>query len=148
METLELKPETRTHNVQQVVPFFWVSDIEASLRFYVDGLGFIKTKEWIDGGKLRWCWLELDGVAHMLQEYLPGKAPVDKRGEGVSICFQCRDALAIYRQAVERGLKPQRPFVGNGMWVVILSDPDGYTLDFESPTNAAEESVYEEATRF
>jgi len=83
-----------------------------------------------------------------LQEYLPGKAPADKRGEGVSICFQCRDALAIYRQAVERGLKPQRPFVGNGMWVVILSDPDGYTLDFESPTNAAEESVYEEATRF
>jgi lactoylglutathione lyase len=142
METLDLKSETGVRNVLQAVPFFWVSNIEASLHFYADGLGFTKTKEWIDGGKLRWCWLELDGVAHMLHEYSPGKAPAAKRGEGVSICFQCKDALAIYRQTIERGLQPQRPFVGNGMWVVILTDPDGYKLDFESPTDAAEESVY------
>jgi hypothetical protein len=25
------------------------------------------------------------------------------------------------------------------MWVTILSDPDGYKLDFESPTDAPEE---------
>ena len=27
-------------NVRQAVPFFGVTDIDASLRFYVDGLGF------------------------------------------------------------------------------------------------------------
>ena len=62
-------------------------------------------------------------------------------GEGISICFQCRDALAIYRDLVARGLAAQRPFVGNGMWVTIVVDPDGYKLDFESPTDAPEESV-------
>ncbi len=28
-------------NVQQAVPFFRVASIEDSLRFYVDGLGFV-----------------------------------------------------------------------------------------------------------
>ena len=143
MPTLETEAEKTTQNIKQAVPFFWVSNIEASLRFY-DGLGYTKTKEWIDNGKLRWCWLELDGAAHMLQEYPEGKAPSAKRGEGVSICFQCNDALAIYHQAIARGLHPERPFVGNGMWVVILTDPDGYKLDFESPTDAPEESIYQD----
>jgi lactoylglutathione lyase len=139
MTTLEIEAEKSTLNIKQAVPFFWVSNMEASLRFYVDGLGYTRTN-----GKLRWCWLERDSAAHMLQEYEPGKAPSTKRGEGVSICFQCNDALAIYHQAIARGLHPQRPFVGNAMWVVILTDPDGYKLDFESPTDALEESLYTE----
>ena len=32
-----------TPNVKQAVPFFMVTNIEASLRFYVDGLGFTVT---------------------------------------------------------------------------------------------------------
>jgi lactoylglutathione lyase len=53
-------------NVQQVVPFFMVSNMEASLRFYVEGLGFEMIKHWIDEGKFRWCWLQLGGAALML----------------------------------------------------------------------------------
>jgi lactoylglutathione lyase len=143
--TLEANPVDIRSNVQQAVPFFWVSNLEASLRFYIDGLGYRKTKEWIDQGKLRWCWLELGGAAHMLQEYLPDKTPTTTRGEGVSICYQCKDALAIYRDAIAHGLHPQRPFVGNAMWVTILTDPDGYKLDFESPTDTPEESLYSDA---
>jgi len=45
-------------NVKQAVPFFAVSDIEQSLRFYIDGLGFEMINKWIDNGKLRWCWLQ------------------------------------------------------------------------------------------
>jgi lactoylglutathione lyase len=129
-------------NVQQAVPFFMVSNLEASLRFYVDGLGFQKTKEWIDDGTLRWCWLQLGAAALMLQEYRPDKIPTSKLGEGVTICFQCHDAIAIYNDATARNLHPQRPFVGNAMWVTILTDPDGYKLDFESPTDTPEETIY------
>jgi lactoylglutathione lyase len=129
-------------NVQQAVPFLWVKNLEASLRLYVEGLGFTMTKKWIDDGKLQWCWLELGGAALMLQEYRPNKIPPGKLGEGVSICFQCKDALAIYHEALSRGLEPKTPFVGNAMWVTILSDPDGYTLDFESPTDNPEETIY------
>jgi hypothetical protein len=29
------------------------------------------------------------------------------------------------------------------MWVTSLKDPDGYRLDFESPTDVPEETVYD-----
>jgi len=38
----------------------------------------------------------------------------------------------------------KRPFVGNRLWVVPLIDPDGYRIEFESPTDALEESEFEE----
>ncbi|MFL5381751.1 MAG: VOC family protein [Longimicrobiaceae bacterium] len=50
-------------NVQQVVPLLAVADMAASLRFYVDGLGFEMTNRWIDEGELRWCWFQLGGAA-------------------------------------------------------------------------------------
>jgi lactoylglutathione lyase len=136
-----IQNETKTAaNVKQAVPFFLVSNIEASLRFYIDGLGFRMTNQWIDQGKLRWCWLELGGASLMLQE--PGKEKVlaGKLGEGVCVCFQCADAVKIYREVTSRGIQAKRPFVGNAMWVTAVSDPDGYKLDFESPTDAPEES--------
>ena len=132
-------------NIEQAVPFLMVADIQTSLRFYTDGLGAQMTKSWTPESKLRWCWLKLGCAALMLQEYSPGKAPNEKRGVGVSLCFQCQDALALYKQFLAAGLAPKRPFVGNAMWVTTLKDPDGYTLDFESPTDAPEESVYENA---
>ena len=132
-------------NVRQAVPFFWVRDIEASVHFYVEGLGFTKTKEWVDGGKLRWCRLERDSVAVMLQEFTEGhhrNVPATKTGLGVSICFFCEDAIALWCEFTSRGLDPQRPFVGNGAWVTQVSDPDGYDLLFESETDAPEETVF------
>jgi lactoylglutathione lyase len=132
-------------NVQQAVPFFMVTNLEASLRFYVEGLGFTMTRQWIDQGKLRWCWLQLGNAALMLQEYLQN--PIAKRGEGVSVCFQCKDAIAIYHDALAHNLQPRGPFVGNALWVTSFTDPDGYKLDFESPTDAPEESEYQSASQ-
>lgn len=135
-------------NVRQAVPFFGVSSMEASLRFYIGGLGFEMTEHWIDEGKLRWCFLRIGEAALMLQEYREDGhgswKPEGRLGEGVSICFFCEDALAIYREVTARGIRAKRPFVGNGMWVTSLSDPDGYRLDFESYTDAPEESEYSE----
>ena len=115
-------------NVKQAVPFFAVSNMEASLRYYVDGLGFEMTYRWIDEGKLRWCWLQLGGAALMLQEFRKeghdSWTPAGKLGEGVSICLMCEDALAIYREITSRGIEAKRPFVGNHMWVTETSDPD------------------------
>jgi len=135
-------------NVKQAVPFFAVSNIEQSLRYYTDGLGFEMKNKWIDEGKLRWCWLQLGGDALMLQEFRKeghdSWTPNGKVGEGVTICFQCEDALAIYSEVTSRGIEASRPFVGNGMWVTSLRDPDGYRIEFESLTDVPEETVYEE----
>lgn len=141
MPTATATPTAR-HSVTKAVPFFNVTDIEASLRFYVDGLGFVLTKHWSPEGRIRWCWLELDKVAIMLQEYRRTGVPEGPVGQGVSICFFCQDTLAIYRDLISRGVAASRPMVGNGLWVTSVTDPDGYRLDFESPTEEPEESVY------
>jgi catechol 2,3-dioxygenase-like lactoylglutathione lyase family enzyme len=144
-----VKDETKAEpNVKQAVPFFRVSNIEASVRYYVDGLGFEMTKQWTPEGKLRWCWLERGGAALMLQEFrVQGHdswVPAGKVGEGVSICFICVDALVIYRQVTSRGLQVSRPFVSNGMWNFCLSDPDGYQIEFESYTDVPEGTAFSE----
>ena len=117
-----------------------------SVRFYEDGLGFVMTQQWVEGGVLRWCRLELGGAALMLQEF-PKEGhdswrPEGKVGEGVTLYFICADALAIYRAAKARGLAISQPEVGNVMWVTRLMDPDGYGIAFESLTDAPEDAVY------
>ena len=138
---------TTVSNVKQAVPFFMVTDIDASLRFYVDGLGAAKTNQWIPEGRIEWCWLQLGNAALMLQEYRqreqhPGR-PEGALGQGVSICFMCADAIALYHELISRGVSAKRPFVGNGLWVTSVTDPDGYHLDFESPTDVPEETEYD-----
>lgn len=130
-------------NIKQAVPFFGVSNIEESVRYYVEGLGFKMTKNWIPEGKLRWSWLQLGDAALMLQEFrkdVDANVPQEKLGVGVSICFICEDALTLYREFTSRGIQASRPFVGNGMWVTSVSDPDGYKLEFESPTDVPEDT--------
>ncbi|HLV85699.1 MAG TPA: VOC family protein [Candidatus Sulfotelmatobacter sp.] len=134
-------------NVKQAVPFFGVTNMESSLRFYLDGLGFKMKNSWIpdDHGKIRWCWLELGDAAIMLQEFLPQDRPKATLGTGVSVSFTCEDALALYRDFKSRGVQTtKRPFVGNRLWVVPVSDPDGYRMEFASPTDAPEESELQE----
>jgi lactoylglutathione lyase len=150
-------------NVKQAVPFFGVRNMDASLKFYIEGLGF-KMKYWwipdraedIPDGRIRWCWLELGEAALMLQEFRKeGEHNVDLEGQitqvpeklgfGVSINFQCQDSLALYREFKSRGVQiAKKPFVGNRLWCVNVIDPDGYKLWFNSPSDAPEESELEE----
>lgn len=130
-------------NVKQAVPFFMVANMDKSLSFYISGLGFQLINKWEPNGKIEWCWLQLENVSIMLQEYRQGP-PNEKSGEGVSVYFICEDALSIYEQINFRGLQPTEPFVGNNMWVVGLKDPDGYNILFESPTEVQEGTLYSE----
>ena len=139
-------------NIKQAVPVFGVTNMEASLRFYVDGLGFEMKNSWSPSapedkpdGRIRWCWLERGGAALMLQEFLAERRPTQTLGTGVSVSFMCEDALALYQEFKSRAIQIQkRPFVGNGLWVVPLTDPDGYRIEFGSPTDAPEETELEE----
>jgi lactoylglutathione lyase len=78
----------------------------------------------------------------MLQEFATegqdSWTPSGKVGEGVTIFFLCEDALQFYGEVRERGIEAAEPFVGTGMWVTSLTDPDGYRLDFESGTDVPE----------
>jgi lactoylglutathione lyase len=142
-------PQTQTTtNVQQVIPFFRVADMDRSLRFYLDGLGFTLKNKWVVDNKIRWCMLELGAAALMLQtfEREDGSNPIpsEKLGVGVSLAFQCADAVALYREFISRGLAASEPQVGNNMWVTTVTDPDGYRLEFASVTDVPEETKLSE----
>jgi catechol 2,3-dioxygenase-like lactoylglutathione lyase family enzyme len=142
---METKP-----NIKLAVPFFMVRDMEASLHFYVGLLGFKLTNQWTRHGKIEWCWLQREAVSIMLQEDR-NKERFDSEsphGKGVSICFQCEDALALYHEFTAKGVEIKEPFVGNNLWVVNFNDPDGYILDFESPTDVEEETTYSEWLKY
>jgi hypothetical protein len=100
--------------------------------------------KWVVDERVRWCWLELGGAALMIQEVAKqghdSGAPQGKVGDGVSLWFICEDALAIYDELRSRSIEASEPEVGNGMWVTMLSDPDGYRINFESATDQPEET--------
>lgn len=125
--------------------------MERSVRFYVDGLGFVMKNQWVVDGTLRWCWLTRGGASLMLQEFVKeghgGLRPEGALGQGVSMCFQCENAVALYHEFRSRGIEAKEPFVGNSMWVMVLSDPDGYKLDFESATDVPEDTKLSEVEK-
>jgi predicted lactoylglutathione lyase len=128
--------------INEVVPFLAVKDIQKSLAFYINGLGCEVKNEWKDEGELRWCRLQIDDVGLMLQQFKTeghdSRQFSDNKGEGVSLCFFCQDAVEFYWHIKSRGINASEPVVGNGLWVTSVKDPDGYQLVFESATDIPE----------
>ena len=130
-------------SINQIVPLLNIEDMTTSANFYVDGLGFEITREWRPDGDLQWCHLQRDGIGIMIQRH-PKQRHDAVKGDGVALCVFCDDALALYREFTSRGISVDEPFVGNGLWVAGVSDPDGYRLEFESPTDVPEETKLSE----
>ncbi len=126
-----------------------VTSMERSLAFYIDGLGFTIQSRWMPDGRLRWCWISLGGAALMLQEAVESTrqklAAAGVLGNGIGLNFQCSDALAIYRAAAAHRIYAlHEPQVGNFAWEVSFADPDGYSINFSSPTDVPEETLLSE----
>ena len=138
-----MSTDSSTSNVKLAVPFFMVKDMKTSLEYYINGLGFKMTHDWHDEkGNVKWCWLEIGKAALMLQEYAANANIPGQHSKGVIVYFICEDALAIYNDILSRGIVASEPFVGNNMWVVEVSDPDGHKILFESSTDLPEETKY------
>ena len=107
--------------------FFAVKDAEKSVVFYIDGLGFEFKNKWVEDGVIRWCHLLIGEAGLMLQQFRThghdSRLFRDKKGEGVTLCFFCDDAVGFYRDVTSRGIDASEPFVGNMMWVTEMTDP-------------------------
>jgi hypothetical protein len=131
-----------TANLTQVVPFLGVTAMERSLGFYLDGLGFTMKNKWEPEGRIRWCWLTRGGASLMLQEFAKegrgGQRPQGVLGQGINLCFQCEDAVALSSApaaSTQGSLLSATRCGSRGS-----GDPDGYRLDFESPTDLPEDT--------
>ena len=122
--------------VRQVWPLIVVRDMERSLAFYRDKLGFTVARTAESEGKIFWCRIERDGCSLMLQEGTEEDGPAEGRGRGVCLYFICDDAAAIHAELTARGLTLPPPKVAYyGMNQLFVPEPDGYELCFESEVN-------------
>src|SRR5207247_9813245 len=121
------EPTIAQIGVQQLVPLLMVKNMDASLRFYVEGLGFSMAKKWTPEGRIRWCWLELGTAALMLQEFVSDShhaSPIPAQvGAEVELNFICRDSLAFYDSTSKRGFAAKRPFRVHHNWLYTLPVP-------------------------
>ena len=127
--------------IRQIWPLLFVHDIERSVAFYRDGLGFTLARRADAHGKMFWCRLERGVVSIMLQQGTAEDGAAEGRGRGVVFYLICDDADAIYAEFSSRGLRLDPPtVVYYAMKQLVVPEPDGYALCFESEVTAAEGS--------
>jgi catechol 2,3-dioxygenase-like lactoylglutathione lyase family enzyme len=123
----------RTAVVRQLWPLLFVRDIDKSVRFYRDELGFVLANQAEAHGRMFWCRLERGGAAIMLQQAEEEDGPAEGRGRGVAFYFISEDADAMHVELTSRGLRLDRPKVADyGMKQLFVPEPDGYSICFES----------------
>ena len=135
LETLHVS-KTIGMNLKQTVPLLLVTDIQRSLEFYRDGLGFPLLRSWELDGQLQWCWLQQGEAALMLQQATDEDPPPATWGKGLTLYFLCDDVDALYSTLAERNVGASQPATSfYGMRQSHVVDPDGYALCFEHPTD-------------
>lgn len=117
----------------------YISDVERSLAFYIEKLGFVKIAEFDDGAGERLVWVipetaKHDNLATQIALYAP-QDPADPRiGKGSGLVFTTRTAEDIeptYRELKSRGVEFVMELVrhdygeGPGDQEARFIDPDG-----------------------
>jgi uncharacterized glyoxalase superfamily protein PhnB len=112
-----------------------VKDLEKSVAWYSDVVGFVVDQRMERDGKLRGVALKAGQVRILLNQDDGGRGWDRKKGEGFSLQFttgQSIDELA--RRITDHGHALERPPTDMpwGVRMFTLRDPDGYKLAFSS----------------
>jgi uncharacterized glyoxalase superfamily protein PhnB len=112
-------------------PSLTVNDIEQSVRFYTDVLGFMVAERWTEGGKL--LGVNLKAGACELGLSQDDWAKGRDRTKGIGVRIWCRtaqdiDALAARIKAAGGQLAAEPEDQSWGVRSLAVADPDGYHL--------------------
>jgi uncharacterized glyoxalase superfamily protein PhnB len=129
----------RAMRIKGIVPMLAVGDMEASVAFYRDALGFSVRDKFESGGRVWWCEMARDGQPIMLTRH-----EVDAAMAGARAGFE-QTSINIYLdagiEALHERLANERRGVSElrvtfyGMKEFDLKDPVGYTLVIGQATN-------------
>ncbi|MEP7322063.1 MAG: VOC family protein [Saprospiraceae bacterium] len=125
--------------IQDACTLLQVFDMNSSLKFYCDVLGFVVHQQAGPENDIGWVWLKKDTINLMLNTAYeapfrpesPESARVDAHGD-TCIYFSCRDINEVYQYLIEKGIKLNPPSEAPyGMKQLYLYDPDGFSLCFQ-----------------
>ena len=121
-------------------PVLHVTDVEASLRFYVNRLGFTSPWRYDEDGRARVAQVDRQGCALILADNWP-----EKIGKGLLfISLNVEPATHETATAAVDGLRAELEAKGvavnEGSWgyrLLVIDDPDGNQLFFNYPGETA-----------
>jgi len=125
-------------------PVLHVSDVEASLRFYVDRLGFTSPWRYDEDGRAHVAQVDRQGCALILADTWP-----EKIGKGLMFISlnvslndepQTREAAIAAVDALRAEFEAKGVPVKEGSWgyrLLVVDDPDGNQLFFNYPAETA-----------
>ncbi len=117
-------------------PILNVKDVEASLRFYIDQLGFTSPWRYDEGGRMHVAQVDRQGCSLILARTWP-----EKVGKGlifVSLNTEppTREAGTAALDALRAEFEANGVQVKDGSWgyrLLVVDDPDGNQLLFNYP---------------
>jgi predicted enzyme related to lactoylglutathione lyase len=129
--------ERRTRNpeslrLRAIQPSLTVNDLERSVRFYIEVLGFILADRWLDDrGSLRGVMLKAGACELGLAQDDWARGKDRKKGEGLRLwCQTAQDIDALAGRIKEAGGRlteePTTPSWGRRM--LAIDDPDGFHI--------------------
>lgn len=129
-----------TIETQGMTPLIQVLDMQKSLAFYCDLLGFELIDKAGPPDDIGWVMLKLNETFLMLNtQYEMHDRPATPDGQrcethrDTCFYFMCVDSDDVYDHIVQHGIKIDKPTVAPyGMKQLYFTDPDGYNICFQS----------------
>jgi catechol 2,3-dioxygenase-like lactoylglutathione lyase family enzyme len=117
-------------------PILNVTDVDTSLRFYVDRLGFTSPWRYEDNGKAYVAQVERQGCALILAGTWPEKIGKGLIFISLNVEQETREAAIAALDALRAELEVKGVTVKEGSWgyrLLVVDDPDGNQLLFNYP---------------
>ena len=117
-------------------PVLHVTDVEASLRFYVNRLGFMSLWRYEEDGRARVAHVDRQGCALILADTWPEKVGKGLMFISLNVEPQTREAAIAALDALRAELEAKGAPVKDGSWgyrLLVVDDPDGNHVGFMSP---------------
>jgi len=125
------QPETL--RLRKIAPSFTATDLQRSIAFYRDVLGFVIGEEWRQDGALAGCEIHAGSVTFMLGQDDFAKGRDRQKGLGTRVwCHTAQDLDRLAAEITARGgiLDQEPEDMSWGDRVFMITDPDGFHLTF------------------
>jgi catechol 2,3-dioxygenase-like lactoylglutathione lyase family enzyme len=121
-------------------PVLHVSDVESSLRFYVDRLGFTNPWRYDQDGRVFVAQVDRQGCALILSDQWHQKIGKGLRFISLNVEPETPEAATAALDALRAELEGRGVSVKDGSWgyrLLVVDDPDGNQLFFNYPNETA-----------
>ncbi len=119
-------------------PVLHIKDVDASLRFYMNQLGFTSPWRYDEDGKAYVAQVDRQGCALILSNHWPEKVGKGLMFISLNVEPQTHEAAVAALDALRAEFEAKGVAVKEGSWgyrLLVVDDPDGNQLFFNYPND-------------